>query len=238
MDDVGLFDHFDAEPAPSARGEPAPKRARAEARPVPPPARAPSPPAAASAAAPADAATGAASGEPGEAAKGKTCKHDVAMPPGMECDEDMRNLTVGPREPARLYAFDLDPFQRAAVACIEREESVLVSAHTSAGKTVCAEYAIGAARRDGGRAVYASPIKALSNQKYRELFEAFGDVGLMTGDYTINIDASCLVMTTEILRSMLYRGSEVMREVKWVIFDEVHYMRDRERGVVWEEAPR
>ena len=154
--------------------------------------------------------------------------HDVAMPPGVEADETMRNLSVGPREPARTFPFELDPFQRAAVACIEREESVLVSAHTSAGKTVCAEYAIGAAIRDGGRAVYASPIKALSNQKYREFTGAFGgDVGLITGDVTISEEASCLVMTTEILRSMLYRGSTLVREVKWVIFDEIHMLVPR-----------
>ncbi len=167
----------------------------------------------------------------------KSCKHEVAMPAGAEPTDDMRALVVpAGREPARSYKFELDPFQKAAVASIEREESVLVSAHTSAGKTVCAEYAIAVSLRDKQRVIYTSPIKALSNQKYRELSEEFGDVGLMTGDYTINIDASCLVMTTEILRSMLYRGSEVMREVKWVIFDEVHYMRDRERGVVWEEV--
>ncbi|KAJ3510459.1 hypothetical protein NLJ89_g4660 [Agrocybe chaxingu] len=79
-------------------------------------------------------------------------------------------------------------------------------------------------------------VLALSNQKYREMLAEFGDVGLMTGDVTINPSASCLVMTTEILRSMLYRGSEIMREVAWVIFDEIHYMRDKERGVVWEET--
>ena len=111
-----------------------------------------------------------------------------------------------------------------------------MSAHTSAGKTVCAEYAIATALRDGQRVVYTSPIKALSNQKFRDLQEIFSDVGLMTGDITINPQASCLVMTTEILRSMLYRGSELVREVKWVVYDEIHYMRDRERGVVWEES--
>jgi len=84
--------------------------------------------------------------------------------------------------------------------------------------------------------VYTSPIKALSNQKFRELTDEFQDVGLMTGDVTINPDATLLVMTTEILRSMLYRGSELVREVVWIIYDEVHYMRDRERGVVWEES--
>lgn len=92
------------------------------------------------------------------------------------------------------------------------------------------------ALRDRQRVVYTSPIKALSNQKYRELDETFGDVGLITGDVTINPNNSCLVMTTEILRSMLYRGSEIVREVAWVIFDEVHYMRDKERGVIWEET--
>ena len=90
--------------------------------------------------------------------------------------------------------------------------------------------------RDKQRVIYTSPIKALSNQKYRELFEEFQDVGLMTGDVTINPNASCIVMTTEILRSMLYRGSEMMREVAWVVFDEIHYLRDKERGVVWEET--
>ncbi|KAK8629494.1 hypothetical protein V6N13_078333 [Hibiscus sabdariffa] len=81
-------------------------------------------------------------------------------------------------------------------------------------------------------------IRALSNQKYREFKEEFSDVGLMTGDVTIDPDpnASCLVMTTEIWRSMQYKGSEVVREVAWVVFDEVHYMRDRERGVVWEQS--
>uniref|UniRef100_A0A673YGB3 Exosome RNA helicase MTR4 n=1 Tax=Salmo trutta TaxID=8032 RepID=A0A673YGB3_SALTR len=136
----------------------------------------------------------------------------------------------------REYPFILDPFQREAILCIDNNQSVLVSAHTSAGKTVCAEYAIALALREKQRVIFTSPIKALSNQKYREMYEEFQDVGLMTGDVTINPTASCLIMTTEILRSMLYRGSEVMREVAWVIFDEIHYMRDAERGVVWEET--
>jgi ATP-dependent RNA helicase DOB1 len=104
------------------------------------------------------------------------------------------------------------------------------------------------ALKDKQRVIYTSPIKALSNQKYRELYEEFQDVGLMTGDVTINPSASCLVMTTEILRHMLYRGSGwtiiyfflqklvVLGEIGWVIFDEIHYMRDKERGVVWEET--
>lgn len=160
-------------------------------------------------------------------------RHQVAIPP------DYPYVPIGEHvrtKEARTYPFTLDPFQDTAISCIDRNESVLVSAHTSAGKTVVAEYAIAQSLRDKQRVIYTSPIKALSNQKYRELLAEFGDVGLMTGDVTINPDAGCLVMTTEILRSMLYRGSEVMREVAWVIFDEVHYMRDKNRGVVWEET--
>ena len=138
--------------------------------------------------------------------------------------------------PAKVYPFKLDAFQQDAVDSIERNESVLVAAHTSAGKTAVAEYAIAKCLRDKQRVIYTSPIKALSNQKYRDLEEEFKDVGLMTGDMTINPNATCLIMTTEILRSMLYKGSEIMREVAWVVYDEVHYMRDKERGVVWEES--
>jgi ATP-dependent RNA helicase DOB1 len=137
---------------------------------------------------------------------------------------------------AKSYEFKLDPFQATSVACIERNESVLVAAHTSAGKTAVAEYAIAKALKSNQRVVYTSPLKALSNQKYRELTEEFTDVGLMTGDVTLNPNAPCIVMTTEILRSMIYKGSELLREVAWVVFDEVHYMKDRERGVVWEEV--
>ena len=136
----------------------------------------------------------------------------------------------------RTWEFELDPFQEIAIRAIDREESVLVAAHTSAGKTVTAEYAIAKALRDNQRVVYTSPIKALSNQKYRDFKKIFGDVGLMTGDNLIDPSASCLVMTTEILRSMFYLGSEVFREVSVIIFDEVHYLRDKERGVVWEES--
>ena len=169
-------------------------------------------------------------------------RHDVAIPPGY--DYIPLSQHKAPEHPAKTYSFTLDPFQQKAVDSIQREESVLVSAHTSAGKTVVAEYAIAQCLKNNQRVIYTSPIKALSNQKYREFAAEFGDVGLMTGDVTINPTATCLVMTTEvssviasfafallltsaqILRSMLYRGSEIMREVGWVIFDEIHYMRD------------
>lgn len=161
-------------------------------------------------------------------------RHQVALPPNYEYVPISEHRV--PAEPARVWPFTLDPFQQVSIASIERNESVLVSAHTSAGKTVVAEYAIAQCLRNNQRIIYTSPIKALSNQKYREFAQEFQDVGLMTGDVTINPTATCLVMTTEILRSMLYRGSEIMREVAWVVFDEVHYMRDKSRGVVWEET--
>ncbi|KAG6450511.1 hypothetical protein O3G_MSEX006615 [Manduca sexta] len=160
------------------------------------------------------------------------CTHEVAIPP----KHDYAPLAPLTSEPAKQYSFILDPFQKEAILCIDNLQSVLVSAHTSAGKTVVAEYAIALSLKNKQRVIYTTPIKALSNQKYREFSEEFHDVGLITGDVTINPSASCLIMTTEILRNMLYRGSEVMREVGWVVFDEIHYMRDKERGVVWEET--
>ena len=140
------------------------------------------------------------------------------------------------REPAKTYKFTLDPFQSQAVLCIENDQSVLVAAHTSAGKTVVAEYAIALSQKHMTRTIYTSPIKALSNQKFRDFKETFNDVGLVTGDIQINPTATCLIMTTEILRSMLYNGSDIIRDLEWVIFDEVHYINDAERGVVWEEV--
>ncbi|XP_055345484.1 SKI2 subunit of superkiller complex protein-like [Paramacrobiotus metropolitanus] len=136
---------------------------------------------------------------------------------------------------AHKYPFELDIFQKQAVLHLENHDSVFVAAHTSAGKTVVAEYAIALSLRAKTRCVYTSPIKALSNQKYRDFKSTFHDVGLLTGDVQIEPNSHCLVMTTEILRSMLYRGSEIVRDLDWVIFDEVHYVNDAERGVVWEE---
>ncbi|CAN0901306.1 DExH-box ATP-dependent RNA helicase DExH10 [Linum grandiflorum] len=171
----------------------------------------------------------------------RTCVHEVAVPSdytSIKDGTDYGSLSnpVYTGEMAKSYKFELDPFQKVSIACLERKESVLVSAHTSAGKTAVAEYAIAMGFRDKQRVIYTSPLKALSNQKYRELQHEFQDVGLMTGDVTLSPNASCLVMTTEILRGMLYRGSQILKEVAWVIFDEIHYMKDRERGVVWEES--
>lgn len=183
----------------------------------------------------------------------EACTHEVAVYPGkhfrfntnpvifthvrkIRTDQPYMPLVAPTIAPAKEYQFVLDPFQKEAILCIENNQSVLVSAHTSAGKTVVGEYAIARSLKNKQRVIYTTPIKALSNQKYREFSEEFKDVGLVTGDATINPTASCLIMTTEILRNMLYRGSEIMREVGWVIFDEIHYMRDKERGVVWEET--
>uniref|UniRef100_A0A674BG38 SKI2 subunit of superkiller complex n=1 Tax=Salmo trutta TaxID=8032 RepID=A0A674BG38_SALTR len=138
--------------------------------------------------------------------------------------------------PAFKYPFELDVFQKQAVLRLEAHDSVFVAAHTSAGKTVVAEYAIALSQKHMTRTIYTSPIKALSNQKFRDFKTTFGDVGLLTGDVQLSPEASCLIMTTEILRSMLYNGSEVIRDLEWVIFDEVHYINDAERGVVWEEV--
>ena len=167
------------------------------------------------------------------------CTHECAWPPGEDAAAGHKQSQLDMAKPvkrAKEYPFTLDSFQQIATKNIDIGQSVLVSAHTSAGKTACAEYAIAKSLRDGQRVVYTCPIKALSNQKYRDLYEEFQDVGLMTGDVTINPSASCIVMTTEILRSMLYRGASETREIAWVIYDEVHYMRDKERGVVWEES--
>ncbi|KAM4724641.1 superkiller complex protein 2 [Anableps anableps] len=138
--------------------------------------------------------------------------------------------------PAFKWPFELDTFQKQAVLRLEAHDSVFVAAHTSAGKTVVAEYAIALSQKHMTRTIYTSPIKALSNQKFRDFKNTFGDVGLLTGDVQLSPESSCLIMTTEILRSMLYNGSEVIRDLEWVIFDEVHYINDAERGVVWEEV--
>ncbi|KAM7478206.1 hypothetical protein LguiA_026419 [Lonicera macranthoides] len=164
------------------------------------------------------------------------CVHDVSYPEGYVPRSWNTSAVQENSKPAKEFAFTLDPFQLEAIKCLDAGESVMVSAHTSAGKTVVASYAIAMSLANKQRVIYTSPIKALSNQKYREFKAEFEDVGLMTGDVTIEPNASLLVMTTEIWRSMQYKGSEIIREVAWIIFDEVHYMRDRERGVVWEES--
>ena len=136
---------------------------------------------------------------------------------------------------AKKFPFELDVFQKEAIIHMEDDKSVFVAAHTSAGKTVAAEYAFALAEKHCTRAVYTSPIKTISNQKFRDFSGQF-EVGLLTGDVSIKPESTCLIMTTEILRSMLYKGADIIRDIEWVIFDEVHYVNDAERGVVWEEV--
>ncbi|KAK6463437.1 NUC185 domain-containing protein [Scheffersomyces coipomensis] len=156
----------------------------------------------------------------------------------VELDHKIENFNELVPNMAREWPFELDTFQKEAVYHLEQGDSVFVAAHTSAGKTVVAEYAIAMANRNMTKTIYTSPIKALSNQKFRDFKETFkdADVGLITGDVQINPEANCLIMTTEILRSMLYRGADLIRDVEFVIFDEVHYVNDIDRGVVWEEV--
>jgi len=131
----------------------------------------------------------------------------------------------------------LDPFQIEAIKWIEQEHSVLISAPTGSGKTLIAEKAIEKALSRNEGVIYTAPVKALSNQKYRDFRALYGDqVGILTGDVAINIDALILIMTTEIYRNSLFENLDRIRKVGWVIFDEVHYLDDPERGTVWEEA--
>ena len=135
--------------------------------------------------------------------------------------------------------FDLDPFQFAACDSLDQGRSVLVAAPTGAGKTIVAEFAIWLAmRQPTAKVFYTTPMKALSNQKYAELVQAYGEteVGLLTGDTNVNPRARVVVMTTEVLRNMIYADSDLLDDLAWVVLDEVHYLADRFRGAVWEEV--
>jgi ATP-dependent RNA helicase HelY len=134
--------------------------------------------------------------------------------------------------------FPLDTFQRKAIEGVEGGSSVLVAAPTGSGKTVVAEFACWLALHRGAKCFYTTPLKALSNQKFGDLVAQHGarNVGLLTGDNSINGEASLVVMTTEVLRNMLYEGSSTLRGLRWVVLDEVHYLQDRYRGAVWEEV--
>ena len=136
------------------------------------------------------------------------------------------------------YAFALDDFQIAGMTALVEGRSVLVAAPTGAGKTVVGEFAVFRALREGGKCFYTTPIKALSNQKFFDLSVRYGpsSVGLLTGDNAVNGEAPIVVMTTEVLRNMLYEGSATLRGLHAVVLDEVHYLADRERGAVWEEV--
>ncbi|MGE3619471.1 MAG: DEAD/DEAH box helicase [Acidimicrobiia bacterium] len=145
---------------------------------------------------------------------------------------DRRQALLGP------LPFRLDPFQVTAMDALDADRSVLVAAPTGSGKTLVAEYAVARALAEGRKAFYTSPIKALSNQKYADLARRHGAdrVGLLTGDNAINGDAPVVVMTTEVLRNMIYAGSPALAGLRYVVLDEVHYLQDTYRGPVWEEV--
>ncbi|WP_405068285.1 DEAD/DEAH box helicase [Kribbella sp. NBC_01510] len=137
-----------------------------------------------------------------------------------------------------LYDFELDEFQLRACAALEDGHQVLVAAPTGSGKTLVGEFAVHLALQRGQKCFYTTPIKALSNQKYADLVSRYGSdkVGLLTGDNSINSEAPIVVMTTEVLRNMLYAGSSTLLGLSYVVMDEVHYLADRARGAVWEEV--
>jgi ATP-dependent RNA helicase HelY len=153
-------------------------------------------------------------------------------------------MAVAPADPSAYedfvagYPFALDDFQRQACVALDGGKGVLVAAPTGAGKTVVGEFAVFLALRQGSKCFYTAPIKALSNQKYADLVGRYGEaaVGLLTGDNAVNGDAPIVVMTTEVLRNMLYSGSDALRGLGFVVMDEVHYLADRFRGAVWEEV--
>ena len=137
-----------------------------------------------------------------------------------------------------LYDFELDQFQLDACRALESGSGVLVAAPTGAGKTIVGEFAVHLALRSGTKCFYTAPIKALSNQKYHDLVARYGadKVGLLTGDNSVNGEAPVVVMTTEVLRNMIYAGSHTLGGLSYVVMDEVHYLADRFRGAVWEEV--
>ncbi|HCI82909.1 MAG TPA: hypothetical protein DHW02_24825, partial [Ktedonobacter sp.] len=145
------------------------------------------------------------------------------------------------------YSFPIDQFQLEAMAELSENRSVMVAAPTGTGKTLVAEYAIWLAQQRGQRVIYTTPLKALSNQKYRDLRDMYGfdAVGLVTGDIVEHSRASIVIMTTEVYRNMLLEdggerfgmlGPASLNDVGFVVFDELHYLSDVERGPVWEEA--
>src|SRR5215210_362781 len=139
---------------------------------------------------------------------------------------------------AAMYPFGLDAFQVRACQALEAGDGVLVAAPTGAGKTVVGEFAVHLALAEGRKCFYTTPIKALSNQKYADLVRRHGAdaVGLLTGDTSVNGDAQVVVMTTEVLRNMIYARSGQLDHLGYVVMDEVHYLADRFRGAVWEEV--
>src|SRR4051812_47732280 len=162
----------------------------------------------------------------------------MASPAERYAAAQQRQRRPGLREFAEGYSFPFDDFQLWACEALEGGHGVLVAAPTGSGKTIVGEFAAFLALRSGAKCFYTTPIKALSNQKFHDLVERHGaaDVGLLTGDNAVNGDAPVVVMTTEVLRNMLYAQSPTLRGLSYVVMDEVHYLADRFRGAVWEEV--
>ena len=148
----------------------------------------------------------------------------------------LENTDLINNSPPITFPYNLDIFQKNAINSIEENNNVLVTAHTSAGKSTVAEYSIAKALSLNMKVIYTSPIKTLSNQKYCDFCKMYDSVGILTGDIKQNPNADILVMTTEILRNMLFRSNNLIDELFCVIFDEVHYINDIDRGHVWEET--
>ncbi|MBO0841162.1 MAG: DEAD/DEAH box helicase, partial [Sciscionella sp.] len=165
---------------------------------------------------------------------------DSAAPTAAQAYAAARRRAEFPRLTAfaGVLSFELDPFQVNACQALENGHGVLVCAPTGAGKTVVGEFAVHLALAEGRKCFYTTPIKALSNQKYADLVARHGEkaVGLLTGDQSINGNAQVVVMTTEVLRNMLYSGSSTVDGLGYVVMDEIHYLADRFRGAVWEEV--
>jgi ATP-dependent RNA helicase HelY len=153
----------------------------------------------------------------------------------------LRNKLLGghpkTKDFAATFPFELDEFQLRACYALEEGKGVLVAAPTGAGKTIVGEFAVSLSLNFGGKCFYTTPVKALSNQKFSDLCEKYGEsnIGLLTGDTSINSEAQIIVMTTEVLRNMMYSNSISIRDLKYVVMDEVHYLADKFRGAVWEE---
>src|ERR1700749_1015858 len=161
----------------------------------------------------------------------------MTMSPEPPVSHDVTELVELTRFTEEL-PFALDDFQQRACAALERGHGVLVCAPTGAGKTVVGEFAVHLALAAGGKCFYTTPLKALSNQKHTDLTLRYGRdrIGLLTGDQSVNSHAPVVVMTTEVLRNMLYADSPALRGLSYVVMDEVHFLADRMRGAVWEEV--
>ena len=169
-----------------------------------------------------------------------TASHEAASPAGRYAAFMRSKQTDEPELAAfqALYDFEFDDYQLDACRALADGHGVLLAAPTGSGKTVVGEFAVHLALAQGRKCFYTTPIKALSNQKYGDLVRRYSaaKVGLLTGDNSINGDAPVVVMTTEVLRNMLYAGSPTLSGLSHVVLDEVHYLADRFRGAVWEEV--